>query len=203
MLAFGLLESRTLRWICAAAIAATVLSDVREADACGGCFHDPAPAPENVTQVTGHRMIFSISPSATTLWDQIRYSGDPASFAWVLPIRGEVDIGLSSDLLFAELESAPSHHRGRARSAPLAAWRGSLSTMSPKAAKAGAPQTTAVPETDPVWRAALNAPIDDEPETDEERAQVASAKAEVAAGARMRSAADVEAAIVERREREG
>src|SRR5204863_10133656 len=102
MLAFGLLESHTLRWISAAAIAATVISDAREADACGGCFHDPAP--ENVTQVTGHRMVFSVSPSATTLWDQIHYSGDPASFAWVLPIRGEVDVGLSSDLLFAELD---------------------------------------------------------------------------------------------------
>lgn len=71
----------------------------RVADACGGCFVPPA---EN-TQVTGHRMILSVSPDQTTLYDQIEYSGNPEEFAWVLPTRGIVDVGISSDLVFNQL----------------------------------------------------------------------------------------------------
>ena len=79
-------------------LVATVL-EVHDASACGGCF---VPQDES-TQVTGHRMAVSVSSKQTTLWDQIEYSGNPASFAWVLPIKGQVDIGLSSDVMFAFL----------------------------------------------------------------------------------------------------
>lgn len=71
------------------------------AEACGGCFISQSES----TQVTGHRMAMSISQDQTTLYDQIQYSGSPESFAWILPIRGEVEVGLSSDALFAALES--------------------------------------------------------------------------------------------------
>jgi hypothetical protein len=54
--------------------------------------------------VTDHRMIFSVSPTQTTLYDQIRYSGSPSDFAWVLPIHGTVGLGVSSDLLFSVLD---------------------------------------------------------------------------------------------------
>ncbi len=74
--------------------------DVSDAHACGGCFVPP----DANTQVTGHRMVLSVSPAETTLWDQITYTGDPASFAWVLPTKGVVTIGLSSDLLFNTLD---------------------------------------------------------------------------------------------------
>lgn len=79
-------------------VAATVTC-ARNASACGGCFVPP----DADTQVTGHRMVLSVSPAATTLWDQIVYSGEPESFAWVLPTKGVVDIGVSSDLLFNTL----------------------------------------------------------------------------------------------------
>jgi hypothetical protein len=72
-----------------------------DAAACGGCFHGEM---EN-TQVTGHRMIFSISKTETTLWDQFSYTGDPSSFAWVLPVKGNPEIGLSSDALFGNLDA--------------------------------------------------------------------------------------------------
>jgi hypothetical protein len=77
----------------------------RPADACGGCFHAPT---ENPTVVTDHRMIFAISPDRTTLYDQMRYSGAPSSFAWVLPIAGQVTIGLSTDELFNALDAQTS-----------------------------------------------------------------------------------------------
>jgi hypothetical protein len=87
----------------ALALAATVggvTTFERDAQACGGCF---AP-PENPTIVTDHRMILSISRGQSTLYDQIRYQGDPASFGWVLPIVGTVDVGLSADVVFAALD---------------------------------------------------------------------------------------------------
>ncbi len=83
-----------------AATAFLLASLERDAAACGGCFNPP----ENPTVVTDHRMIFSISKEQSTLYDQIRYQGDPASFAWVLPISGEVSVGLSADIVFAALD---------------------------------------------------------------------------------------------------
>ena len=77
-----------------------VVAGARDASACGGCF---AGQTEN-TQVTGHRMVLSVSKTESTLWDQFQYSGSPKDFAWVLPIHGEVEIGLSSDALFSDLE---------------------------------------------------------------------------------------------------
>jgi hypothetical protein len=71
-----------------------------DAHACGGCFVSQSES----TQVTGHRMILAVSQTQTTLWDQITYSGDPADFAWILPIKGQVDIELSSDALFETLD---------------------------------------------------------------------------------------------------
>src|SRR6185369_10289566 len=44
-----------------------------------------------------------LSTQQTTLYDQITYSGDPSSFAWVLPIKGVATVGLSSDALFQNL----------------------------------------------------------------------------------------------------
>lgn len=74
--------------------------DTSNASACGGCI---VVETEN-TQVSSHRMILSISNTQTTLWDQIKYTGNPSSFAWVLPIKGQVDIGLSSDAMFETLD---------------------------------------------------------------------------------------------------
>jgi Uncharacterized protein conserved in bacteria (DUF2330) len=91
------------------AIAADGLAFERAAWACGGCFVPPPPPtepPDTVdSAITGERMIFSISKDQTTLYDEITFSGSPSSFAWVLPIRGTVTVGLSADTLFATLDS--------------------------------------------------------------------------------------------------
>ena len=73
----------------------------RPAEACGGCFVPP----ENNTVVTDHRMILSVGQGKSTLYDQIRYQGSPQSFAWVLPISGEAQVGLSADIVFSALDS--------------------------------------------------------------------------------------------------
>lgn len=71
-----------------------------DAWACGGCF---APQ-DNPTVVTDHRMIMSVSKTESTLYDQIKYQGDPASFAWVLPFSGNIRVGLSADVVFSTID---------------------------------------------------------------------------------------------------
>ncbi len=79
-----------------------------DAEACGGCIYGPSVADagpsQNPSVVTDHRMVLSIDPEATTLWDQIEYAGDPNEFAWVLPIRGAVVVGLGSDAFIDALD---------------------------------------------------------------------------------------------------
>jgi MYXO-CTERM domain-containing protein len=72
-----------------------------DARACGGCFNPP----ESPTVVTDHRMIFSISAQQSTLYDQIQYTGAPESFGWVLPYSGEIEVGVSSDVLFQTIDA--------------------------------------------------------------------------------------------------
>src|SRR5579862_6469796 len=81
----------------AAAIAAVTVAGERRASACGGCF---LPPQQSVSDVTDERMLLAVSPVQTTLYDQIQYSGSPSNFAWVLPIKGTVEVGLSADVLF-------------------------------------------------------------------------------------------------------
>jgi hypothetical protein len=91
--------------LCAPGVAAALVAmAARDSKACGGCFHEATS--QNGTVVTDHRMVFSVSPTQTTLYDQIKYSGSPSSFAWVLPVHGQVTVGLSSDLLFQALDQA-------------------------------------------------------------------------------------------------
>ncbi len=95
-------QSKVVLFAMAGALTLGVIE--RQSEACGGCFISQS---EN-TQVTGHRMALSVSKTQTTLWDQIKYTGNPSEFAWVLPTHGQVTIGLSSDLLFATLDDATS-----------------------------------------------------------------------------------------------
>ena len=74
----------------------------RDAAACGGCFHPPA---QTASDITDERMLLSASTAQSTLYDQIRYAGSPTSFAWVLPIHGTVDVGLSADVLFDSIDA--------------------------------------------------------------------------------------------------
>ncbi|MBI5512854.1 MAG: DUF2330 domain-containing protein [Deltaproteobacteria bacterium] len=66
-----------------------------DAGACGGCFAPPA----TVQVVTDHRMVLAVTATQTTLWDQFRYTGRPADFSWILPIRysPEVRVALADN----------------------------------------------------------------------------------------------------------
>ena len=86
-------------------IAAVAFAGEKQASACGGCFTPPS---QNVTDITDERMLLSVSPVQSTLYDQIRYSGSPSNFAWVLPIVGTVTVGLSADVLFDSIDALTS-----------------------------------------------------------------------------------------------
>ncbi len=88
----------------AASSAVAFVATEREAQACGGCFH---PSEDN-SIITDHRMVLTVSPQQTTLYDQIRYQGNPKSFAWVLPIKGEAIVGVSSDAVMGVLDTNTS-----------------------------------------------------------------------------------------------
>jgi hypothetical protein len=71
----------------------------RAADACGGCF-----APSETNQVvTDHLMVMALHASESILWDQIRYSGRPEDFSWVLPIQGSATVEVASGAFFDTL----------------------------------------------------------------------------------------------------
>jgi MYXO-CTERM domain-containing protein len=83
----------------------SIAATARPAQACGGCFQPPAET-QSGDVITDEKMIFVITPQSTTLFDEIEYSGNPSQFGWVLPIKGPVTVGLSSDALFQSLENA-------------------------------------------------------------------------------------------------
>ena len=85
-----------------AATLAGALALPGDAAACGGCFA-PVGSP---TVVTRHQMAVSMSPTETTLWDQIEYAGSPEDFVWVLPVRGGVPVELADNAFFEALEQA-------------------------------------------------------------------------------------------------
>jgi hypothetical protein len=86
----------------ATAISAATFAGQRQASACGGCFQPPNQV---VSDITDERMLLSVSATQSTLYDQIKYSGSPSSFAWVLPIHGTVTVGLSADVLFNSIDA--------------------------------------------------------------------------------------------------
>jgi len=90
-----------LAWAMGAAAAAASLAGLRDASACGGCFHPPT---QTLTDITDEKMLLSVSATQSTLYDEIEYQGSPSSFAWVLPIHGTVTVGLSSDTLFQSID---------------------------------------------------------------------------------------------------
>jgi hypothetical protein len=98
-------SSWTRRFAFAALSAAAVFASHRDAFACGGSFTPAAPSGESEDVVTDHRMVFSVGIDQTTLYDEIQFTGNAESFAWVLPVRGTASIGVSSDAVFQTIDS--------------------------------------------------------------------------------------------------
>lgn len=89
------------RWV-AVALALTLSQLAFDALACGGCFAPPQAA----SQVTGHRMVFAVSPERTVLWDKFEYVGAPEEFSWVLPIAPGAYLEEAKQAWFDALDAA-------------------------------------------------------------------------------------------------
>ncbi len=90
--------------LAALAAVVTAFAGPEEAEACGGCFAPQDPP----TVVSGHRMVMSVSPTQSVLWDQIQYAGEPEEFAWVLPVKPGARIEASRAAFFEVLEAQTS-----------------------------------------------------------------------------------------------
>jgi hypothetical protein len=150
-----------MRWVgwCGLLVAASIAAAPGVADACGGCFAPPPPTPDRAQIVTDHRMVLSLSQRQTTLWDQIRYTGAPEGFVWVLPVANAaaLRIGLADDNFVEALDeytapvvtaNLPDCFTGR--TTPRAAARGGVllgcgaSALEPSVPGAGG-ESTRVP----------------------------------------------------------
>ena len=81
----------------------SVMGFSRPAQACGGFFCN-ASSPVNQA---AERIIFARNGDGTlTQLVQILYSGPSERFAWVLPVPGIPEVGVSSDLAFQRLQNA-------------------------------------------------------------------------------------------------
>lgn len=96
---------------------ASALAWSTDSQACGGCFIPPVQGNDSGTIVTSHRMALSVSSEQTILWDQIQYTGNPAEFAWVLPVKPGARIDVASQAWFDVLDAAT----GTTASPPLLA----------------------------------------------------------------------------------
>lgn len=63
---------------------------------------------ETVSKLADHRMAIAISPSMTTVWDQVEFVGDPGEFVWVMPVRGPAAVGVGSDGFLTALDKGTS-----------------------------------------------------------------------------------------------
>ena len=116
-----------------AAVSAPTLSG-GVADACGGCF-----APSETNQVvTDHLMVMALHGSESILWDQIRYSGRPADFSWVLPVQGDATLELANGTFFDTLSQVTAPTVTAPQAACPGAGRGGVFAASDSATGASA-----------------------------------------------------------------
>lgn len=75
------------------------------AEACGGTFCDQAPPgqPPMPVDQTGENVLFVMQNGFVEAHIQIQYQGDPARFAWIIPIPVEPELSVGSQVLFTNL----------------------------------------------------------------------------------------------------
>ncbi len=74
------------------------------ASAFGGYFEQTGALQAPVGGVAQDRVAFAVTPGQTIMWDEMRFSGNPSEFAWVLPVRPGAQVALASDAWFAALD---------------------------------------------------------------------------------------------------
>ncbi len=98
------LTRKSPRFVALAALMATLGLNAAEADACGGLFCS-ASTPVNQA---AERIIFAHDDAAgrVTAVIEILYDGPADAFAWILPVPGTPDVGVSTNALLNRLQQA-------------------------------------------------------------------------------------------------
>jgi hypothetical protein len=108
----------------ALALAATLIGDVPRADACG-CLSPPAVTEgDYAVNQQAEQIIFEAEPGWVTAHVLIRYAGDPAQFAWLIPVPEVPTLSLSPVSAFAQLDTltAPDVTVDQVDICPTSAW---------------------------------------------------------------------------------
>jgi hypothetical protein len=121
----------------AAATAAWIALQAAPARACGGCV---APT-ETPFAVDGHRMAVKVGNGETILWDQFSWNGDPADFAWILPLPAVGTVELAEDGFFEALEGTTAPVIYGPTPPPPVFCEGQYFFGAPNAMDGGAPST--------------------------------------------------------------
>ena len=85
------------------ALAATAALTPTPASACGGFFCDSA---QPVNQQAERILFAQEADGSVTAVIQIQYQGPSERFAWMLPVAGSPEVGVSSNDLFTRLQAA-------------------------------------------------------------------------------------------------
>lgn len=93
-----------MRVAIALGLVAALVGDVRRADACG-CLSPPAVSEgDYAVNQEAEQIIFETEPGWVTAHVLIRYAGDPAKFAWIVPVPEVPELGVSPVSTFALLD---------------------------------------------------------------------------------------------------
>jgi Uncharacterized protein conserved in bacteria (DUF2330) len=86
----------------ALALSLAVWAAPSPAQACGGTFCDSGPTAMPVDQ-SGENILFVLDGEEVEVHIQIQYEGDPAKFAWVIPLTAVPEFSIGSEALFQSL----------------------------------------------------------------------------------------------------
>lgn len=93
------------RFLASSMLAIVAASVPRSASACGGTFCDSGPTAMPVDQ-TGENIIFVMGDGIVEAHVQIQYQGDPAKFAWIVPMQQVPEVTVGSEQLFDNIMAA-------------------------------------------------------------------------------------------------
>ncbi len=89
------------------ALASLVAATPRLASACGGTFCDGGGGPQVMpVDQTGETILFVMDEGWVEAHVQIEYEGDPAQFAWIVPIMAVPEVSVGSQRLFDRVLAA-------------------------------------------------------------------------------------------------
>src|SRR5512138_3398657 len=99
-------DRRHVLAIAGAAAALAFLPAERRADACGSLSPPAVTEGEFAVNQRAEQIIFEVEPRWVTAHGLIKYAGDPAKFAWIVPVPEVPELAISPLTAFGLLDRA-------------------------------------------------------------------------------------------------